>query len=161
MGGKKSLSKKTLGPGGGEWREERGERVFACRLPAPLVKNVENRKSESWKLKTARHKVIGNKTGSVSVVVVVAVLSDMVNYTERVALAGAFFFALQLWEGYRGKRSYDLFMAEREAGLGGNAKVEWTGAISSHRQAVGTMGAILSVDNFSDANLEVSGGVKR
>ena len=82
----------------------------------------------------------------------------MVNYTERVAMAGAFFFALQLWEGYRGKRSYDKFMAEREAGIGSDSVLSWTDAVIGRRKTTGTMPAILSVDNFNNANLEVRTG---
>jgi hypothetical protein len=42
----------------------------------------------------------------------------MVQYAMRVALAGGAFLMLQLWTRYRGKQSYDRFIAEQEHGSG-------------------------------------------
>ncbi len=84
----------------------------------------------------------------------------MANYVERVALAGAFFFGLQLWEGYRGQRSRDLFFAERAAG-GSLPAVSLDGALAERRSVVGAAKPILNVKAFSAENLEVrvcSGG---
>ncbi len=78
------------------------------------------------------------------------------NYVERVALAGAFFFGLQLWEGFRAQRSRDAFFAERAAG-GSLPTLSWDAAVTERRKVVGMASPLLSVDNFSSENLEVSG----
>ena len=78
----------------------------------------------------------------------------MANYVERVALAGAFFFGLQLWEGYRGQRSRDLFFAERASG-GSLPSVSLDGALAERRTVVGAAKPILNVKSFSAENLEV------
>jgi hypothetical protein len=76
------------------------------------------------------------------------------NYVERFAVAGAFFFGLQLWEGYRSQRSRDLFFAERAAG-GALAALTLEQALVERRSVVGAPTPLLSVKDFGVENLEV------
>ena len=75
------------------------------------------------------------------------------NYVERVALAGAFFFGLQLWEAFRANRSRDVFFARRAL-----PALSWDAAVTERRKIVGAPAQVLSVDNFANENLEVRTG---